>query len=531
MISTIFQENDLIPIPEASRWATAFLRKPVSTSNIGYLIQYALIKKHDDNGTPAVSLSELKSYYEQNKKYTEAKWSKDESLNWALSFSNCTEAETTKHVHRLHPYKGKFIPQLVEYFLDAHTDAFKKEVYFKAGDLVLDPFCGSGTTLVEANELGINAIGTDVSLFNTLIANCKIDEVDMFALEREIDAITTKLQVHYKQTTLADFENAFMEKLADFNTKYFSSYEYKTAIRNKTINEKEYSKQKVAEFMPTYTALTEKYGISLETDEKSFLTKWFLPSVREELYLVCDLINAVNDEKIRNVLTVLLSRTMRSCRATTHSDLATLLEPVKTPYYCTKHYKICKPLFSITKWWGTYSKDTVNRLYQFSQLRTKTAQLCVTGDSRTIDLTAELQNKNPALAEVLKTQKLQGIFSSPPYVGLIDYHEQHAYAYELFCFPRRDTQEIGPLRNGQTLDARSAYVEGIAEVLLNCKKYLADDYNVFLVANDKYNLYPSIAEKAGMKIVNRYERPVLNRTEKAKNAYSETIFHLKEATE
>ena len=29
------------------------------------------------------------------------------------------EAETTKHVHRLHPYKGKFIPQLVEYFLDS----------------------------------------------------------------------------------------------------------------------------------------------------------------------------------------------------------------------------------------------------------------------------------------------------------------------------------------------------------------------------------------------------------------------------
>jgi hypothetical protein len=48
------------------------------------------------------------------------------------------------------------------------------------------------------------------------------------------------------------------------------------------------------------------------------------------------------------------------------------------------------------------------------------------------------------------------------------------------------------------------------------------------VANDKYNLYPQIAEIAGMRIVNQYKRPVLNRTEKDKTAYSEVIFHLRE---
>ena len=56
---------------------------------------------------------------------------------------------------------------------------------------------------------------------------------------------------------------------------------------------------------------------------------------------------------------------------------------------------------------------------------------------------------------------------------------------------------------------------------------MVDDYHVFLVANDKYNLYPTIAEKAGMQIVEQFKRPVLNRTEKNKNAYSEIIFHLK----
>jgi len=45
-----------------------------------------------------------------------------------LSFDHLREVDTTKHVHRLHPYKGKFIPQLVQYFIDNHTDdsIFKK---------------------------------------------------------------------------------------------------------------------------------------------------------------------------------------------------------------------------------------------------------------------------------------------------------------------------------------------------------------------------------------------------------------------
>jgi hypothetical protein len=94
-------------------------------------------------------------------------------------------------------------------------------------------------------------------------------------------------------------------------------------------------------------------------------------------------------------------------------------------------------------------------------------------------------------------------------------------------FERKDELEIGPLFRGQTKAVQKSYVEGISAVLNNCKKYLKDDYNVFLVANDKYNLYPQIAEKSGMKIVNQFRRPVLNRTEKDKGAYSEIIFHLK----
>src|SRR5215211_6932288 len=66
-----------------------------------------------------------------------------ESLNLNWREKELPERERTKHVHRLHPYLGKFIPQLVEIFL---------RKYFRKGKTVLDPFSGSGTTLIQANE-------------------------------------------------------------------------------------------------------------------------------------------------------------------------------------------------------------------------------------------------------------------------------------------------------------------------------------------------------------------------------------------
>ena len=70
-------------------------------------------------------------------------------------------------------------------------------------------------------------------------------------------------------------------------------------------------------------------------------------------------------------------------------------------------------------------------------------------------------------------------------------------------------------------------MKGISDVLINCKKFMVKNYDVFMVANDKHNLYPEIAKKAGMEIVNKFKRPVLNRTERDRKPYSEIVFHLK----
>jgi len=88
----------------------------------------------------------------------------DLGLDLSWSERELPERERTKHVHRLHPYLGKFTSQLVEVILGR---------YFSSGQHVLDPFAGSGTTLVQALESGLNATGADIAAFNCLLMEVK----------------------------------------------------------------------------------------------------------------------------------------------------------------------------------------------------------------------------------------------------------------------------------------------------------------------------------------------------------------------
>jgi len=127
-------KTDLLTIKEAAEFASEHISKNVTTSNISYLVNYGRIPKAGNSGTVLIDKQELIKYYQSYYGSRELDW-KDKlgsDLNWALSFEHLKEAETTKHVHRLHPYKGKYIPQLVEYFLDNHIDEFNPNKFYKS---------------------------------------------------------------------------------------------------------------------------------------------------------------------------------------------------------------------------------------------------------------------------------------------------------------------------------------------------------------------------------------------------------------
>ena len=477
-----------------------------------------------------IAVSELQSYYGSRNREREESYKArlGEDVNWNLSFDQYKEAETTKHVHRLHPYKGKFIPQLVEYFLDGHTDDFKTEACFAPGDIVFDPFCGSGTTLVQANEIGIHGIGVDVSTFNSLISNLKLAKVNFAELVSAADKVGRAIEQTDTGIKAREFEQVLLAELNAFNSVYFPAPSFRARVRSGELDEKQYGSEKEKLFLTHYKELLEKFGVAAEPSANSekFLDSWFVQPILDELSQALKVVDHYERSVIGNYLRLILSRTARSCRATTHYDLATLIKPQSETYYCAKHSKICKPLFSCLKWWRRYSNDTLKRLSAFAALRTETLQVCLTGDSRNIDVSKSLCDSHPDLYRLFQSKKIRGIFSSPPYVGLINYHEQHAYAYEMFDLERKDELEIGAMFDGQGKQAKLDYTQGIVDVLVHSRKFMVDDFDVYLVANDKFNLYPQIARLADMKVANEYKRPVLNRAEGNTGAYAESIFHL-----
>jgi excisionase family DNA binding protein len=84
-------------------------------------------------------------------------------------------ASTGYLTHSLHPYPAKFIPQIPNTIIQELSSV---------GETVLDPFCGSGTTLVEALVLRRHAIGVDANPLACLIAEAKTSRLEEAGADR-----------------------------------------------------------------------------------------------------------------------------------------------------------------------------------------------------------------------------------------------------------------------------------------------------------------------------------------------------------
>ena len=351
----------------------------------------------------------------------------DLQLSWTEA--ELPERERTKHVHRLHPYLGKFVPQLVEALLGR---------YVRPGGRVLDPFAGSGTTLVQALESGYDAVGVDIAAFNALLMRVKTAHYDAFLLESELRDAAARLGRTRRRA-------------------------------------------------------------------RGYVEQWYAPEAAAELLHFRSL---VDEYENADVLRVVLARAGRSARLTTHFDLEFPRAPQRDPYWCHKHRRTCRPVQEANKFLARYLLDTLARLREFQRVRGRSREAVVLhGDSRDISLEGSFD----------------GIVTSPPYPGLIDYHEQHRYAYELLGLDDRRERELGAATRGTSRAALQAYTEGISDVLRRCKDVLAPCAPVVLVVNDRRELYPEILERSELRLVDRLERHVNRRTGRRAGEYFESI--------
>ena len=345
----------------------------------------------------------------------------DLELSW--SEAELPERERTKHVHRLHPYLGKFVPQLAETFLRR---------YARPGDVVWDPFAGSGTTLVEACAFGARSAGCDVSAFNCLLAAAKTARYDRDALLRDVVRLSS-----------ADMA--------------------RDQVRGRA---------------------------------SPYLEHWFAKQSLVELLAFRD---AIETTAYPDLWRIVLSRAARSARLTRHDDLDFPREPVRDEYFCHKHRRVCRPVADAKKFLGRYVRDTVQRVLLFDEVRTEAPVQVLHGDARAVD--------PPEPADLVLT--------SPPYPGLIDYHEQHAYAFDLLGLERRDCDEIGRGLTG--------YCDAIAAVLRRAARALRPHGTVVVVVNDSRGLYDGIMEAAGLRLEERFARHVNRRTGRRNGEYFEDV--------
>jgi DNA modification methylase len=96
------------------------------------------------------------------------------------SFKDATRTETSYLTHGYHRYPAKYIPQLASRIIKENS---------QAGDLICDPFMGSGTTLVEAIVNGRRAYGTDINPVAVLIARAKTKPIETTKLMHEVNSV------------------------------------------------------------------------------------------------------------------------------------------------------------------------------------------------------------------------------------------------------------------------------------------------------------------------------------------------------
>ena len=352
-------------------------------------------------------------------------------LDLALSWSEreLPERERTRHVHRLHPYLGKFVPQLVEALLAR---------YVRPGGRVLDPFAGSGTTLVQALESGYDAVGVDVAAFNALLMQVKTRSYDLRLLRQEIEEVHASLGQSGRRPS-------------------------------------------------------------------GYVRDWFAPGAAGELFHLRD---RLLEYTHADVLRVVLARAARSARLTTHFDLDFPRTPQDGEYWCHKHRRTCRPVESAQKFISRYLLDTLARLEGFAAVRDPRRGAVVLGaDAREVELGGPYD----------------GVITSPPYPGLIDYHEQHRYAYELLGLDDRREREVGAAGRGTSRAALEEYVAALTLVFTRLRTVVRPGAPICVVVNDRRNLFPEVLRRAGLRLEERLERHVNRRTGRRAGEYFESI--------
>jgi DNA modification methylase len=163
--------------------------------------------------------------------------------------------------HWIYPYKGKFHPQMIRALINI--------IGLKEGDFLLDPFSGSGTTALEAQLLGVNFIGIDISPLCVIQGKVKTESI--YAIE-EIEKIKNKVLTNITPNLFQTNENYydFLDKLTkDERVKNFYTLARLLAISDNSRRKRDFVNSFVKNVnlmiasVKDYIQIKEKLGLKL----------------------------------------------------------------------------------------------------------------------------------------------------------------------------------------------------------------------------------------------------------------------------
>ncbi|MFH1662136.1 MAG: DNA methyltransferase [Candidatus Falkowbacteria bacterium] len=112
-------------------------------------------------------------------------------IDKSWSFADKTRKDTAYITHGYHRYPAKFIPQIVSRLIEKYT---------KKGDLIVDPFGGCGTTLVESSVMCRPSVGVDINPVAVLITKAKKTPIDPAKIEKYFLKLKEKLDLFNNDT-------------------------------------------------------------------------------------------------------------------------------------------------------------------------------------------------------------------------------------------------------------------------------------------------------------------------------------------
>lgn len=264
---------------------------------------------------------------------------------------------TRYSAHGIHEYRGKFNPQIVR--------VIGNILGLRPEDWLLDPFCGSGTSLLEAAHLGWNAIGVDLNPLAIEIALAKI----------------TAMQIQPKVLRVQT------EKLSQLLRKKFANISLAHPFSQHQM--REIDAEHWEDQLPNL----------------GFLRKWFRESVLVQLSVILDEISRVSSEEVQLIIRVFLSDILRKVSLQDPGDLR-----IRRRKSAPKN----APAISIFIDSMTRKVERILKAREHIPV-TATIQDAVSGDSRCCATAVK------AHPEARTMQQFDAAITSPPYATALPY--------------------------------------------------------------------------------------------------------------